>query len=43
MTTCDSLQQAQVIGARNRLPGSIDHQLACGRIPRSVHFTLRTA
>jgi hypothetical protein len=31
MTTCDSLQQAQVIGARSRLPGSIDRQLGCGR------------
>jgi hypothetical protein len=43
MTTCDSLQQAQAIGARSRLPGSIDRQLACGRTPRSMHYTLRTA
>src|SRR5690606_37400773 len=31
MTTCDSLQQAQAIGARSRLPDSISLQLACGR------------
>jgi len=42
-TTCDSLQQAQTIGARSRLPRSIDRQLACGRTPRPVHFTPRTA
>lgn len=31
MTTCDSLQRAQAIGARSRLPDSISRQLACGR------------